>query len=118
MLPWRKLALGALMLLSAVAAVSASDVWAVGHADSNSGSASLTLHWDGSVWRHVPSPSPGSAGNNLSGVAAVSANDIWAVGEQSGGQTRQALALQPAQQLASDSSRFRSGSPATTAPGC
>ena len=57
--------------LNAVAAISASDVWAVGSAD-------LVEHWDGHVWTIVP----GGLGQTatLSGVSAASSADVWAVG--------------------------------------
>ncbi len=75
-------------VLTAVAALSASDIWAVGYfsntADSPgnifTGTRTFIEHWDGSHWSMVPSPNPGSAVNVLSGIAAVSADDIWAVG--------------------------------------
>ena len=64
--------------LNGAAAVSSSDVWAVG--DSNIGT--LTEQWNGTSWAVVPSPSPsGALFSTLSGTAVVSANDIWAVGE-------------------------------------
>src|SRR6516164_6480528 len=59
-----------------VTALSACNVWALGHADNST----LILHWNGTAWAQVPSPSPG-AGNDLSGVDAVSATSAWAVGE-------------------------------------
>src|SRR6516162_2286757 len=59
--------------LRAVSAWSASDVWAVGHADDST----LILHWNGTVWARAPSPGAG----DLSGVDAVSATSAWAVGE-------------------------------------
>jgi hypothetical protein len=62
--------------IRAVSAFSASNVWAVGHADGST----LILHWNGTAWAQVPSPSPG-VGNDLSGVDAVSATSAWAVGE-------------------------------------
>src|SRR5439155_35327 len=40
----------------------------------------LIIHWDGSIWRIVPSPNSGANTNELYGAAAVSANDVWAVG--------------------------------------
>ncbi len=42
----------------------------------------LVLHWNGTVWKHVPSPNPGGSSNvnELSAVAAASASDVWAVG--------------------------------------
>jgi hypothetical protein len=64
-----------------VAAVSSNDVWAVGlYIDDVTGDQqTLTLHWDGVEWSHVPSPSPGY-NNSLEGVAAISSDDVWAVG--------------------------------------
>ena len=77
--------------LNAVSAVSASDVWAVGHSTSSSEVfQTLIEHWNGTTWTIVPSPNPGSKGNILCGVAAVSATNAWAVGDSvtsSGSQT-------------------------------
>ena len=73
--------------LNAVAALSTSDDWAVGYQNDNNlnDSRTLTMHWDGSRWKIVPSPNPGShcqgnSGNFLNAVAAVAPNDVWAVG--------------------------------------
>jgi hypothetical protein len=64
--------------LLGVAAVSTSDVWAVG----DSGSNTLIERWNGTSWAVVASPSPsGTLFNTLAGAAVVSANDIWAVGQ-------------------------------------
>jgi hypothetical protein len=62
--------------LNGVSADSASDAWAVGSA----GTSALTLHWNGTSWTRVPSPSPSSRYNALFGVSAVSGSDAWAVG--------------------------------------
>jgi hypothetical protein len=72
-------------ILYAVAAVSASDVWAVGYfINPNAAYLTLIVHWDGSNWSVVPSPSPGGEANGdasvLYGVAAASAHDVQAVG--------------------------------------
>src|SRR5262249_26130418 len=65
--------------LAAAAAVSATDVWAVGSFVSAAGAGqTLAEHWDGTSWSVVPSPSPGT-GNGLNGVAVVSPADLWAV---------------------------------------
>jgi hypothetical protein len=69
--------------LSAAAAVTAGDVWAVGawyrsHTTSTPGT--LTEHWDGTAWTVVPSPNATDGYNELYGVAAVSSTDVWAVG--------------------------------------
>jgi hypothetical protein len=73
--------------LNAVTALSPSDAWAVGYQNDNNlnDSRTLTMHWDGTRWRTVPSPNPGShcqgtTGNFLNAVAAVAPNDVWAVG--------------------------------------
>jgi len=68
--------------LDGVAAISANDVWAVGFITELNGSDNQTLieHWNGSQWKMVSSPNPGSLRNQLHGVAAISANDVWAVG--------------------------------------
>jgi Putative zinc-finger len=67
-----------------VTALSASDIWAVGgFSNSTQGQdvdKSLTLHWNGSQWSIVSSPSPNTIGNDLTSVTARSANDVWAVG--------------------------------------
>lgn len=62
-----------------VAAISSSNVYAVGEYVDNSGRELATiLHWDGAVWTVVPN----SCGP-LFGISALAANDIWAVGYQS-----------------------------------
>src|SRR5215813_322799 len=55
--------------LNGVAAVSASDAWAVGYADNPQCLCRTTLveHWDGAAWKLVPSPNPGIA-NELAAV--------------------------------------------------
>jgi hypothetical protein len=65
--------------LFGVAAVSANDVWAVGQSVDYGAGRTLIVHWNGSAWSTVPSPSPGLYGW-LRSVSAVTANDIWAVG--------------------------------------
>lgn len=68
--------------LSGVAALSGSDVWAVGDWESQNGSGQghpLIEHWNGTRWNIVDGPSAGLYG--LSSIAAVSANDIWVVGQ-------------------------------------
>jgi hypothetical protein len=76
-------------ILKGVAATSASDVWAVGNAATQTNNRTLIERWNGSTWTAVPSPSPSSScqdgniqwtGNNLKAVAAVGPGDVWAVG--------------------------------------
>jgi hypothetical protein len=59
--------------LTAVAALDADDVWAVGSIDRDR---PLAMHWNGVRWRSVPIPGEGE----LDDVSAVSPNDVWAVG--------------------------------------
>jgi hypothetical protein len=76
--------------LTAISARSARDIWAVGNFQTLNGtkvsSFTLTLHWDGTAWTIVPSPSPavGSPINGvqqiLNGVVEISPTDAWAVG--------------------------------------
>jgi len=62
-------------VLSAVAAAPSGDAWAVG---STSGK-TLIVRWNGTDWKQVPSPTPGTS-PELSSVAVVSARSAWAVG--------------------------------------
>jgi hypothetical protein len=68
--------------LSAVTALSPTNVWAVGN--TNGGQTTLIEHFDGRSWSIIPSPnvSTGSVFNTnaLTGIAAASANNIYAVG--------------------------------------
>ena len=64
--------------LSSVAAVSSTNVWAVGN---NTGP--LIEHWDGTKWSIVPTPSVGAAGT-LNAVTATPDGDVWAVGAAGG----------------------------------
>lgn len=77
--------------IEAMAANSASDVWAVGGVrtlpQSGSGvGTALVEHWDGSGWHILDTPTiaatqfDNSSGVVLTGVAAVAADDVWAVG--------------------------------------
>jgi hypothetical protein len=76
--------------LLAVAAVSATEAWAVGTRRPNAGSITRNVieHWTGSQWQVVPSPNRGSLSNALTAVTVVSSTDVWAVGYSSvpGGQ--------------------------------
>jgi hypothetical protein len=68
-------------ILAGLAAISKDDVWAVGSYDTSAGTIfhTLIMHWNGSQWRVVPSPSPGT-NDFLNTVSAISANDVWAAG--------------------------------------
>jgi hypothetical protein len=66
--------------LYGVAAISSSNAWAVGDFDNGTTLQTLVEHWNGTTWKRVASPSPGSVSSDLHGVTAVSASNIWAVG--------------------------------------
>lgn len=75
-------AAGAADELSAVVAVSATDVWAFGMYDIKS---AVAEQWDGVSWRQVPMPVPqGTDEVELEGAAARSATDVWVVGTWAG----------------------------------
>jgi hypothetical protein len=67
--------------LTAIAAISSTDIWAVG-TNTNVGTTgtlgSLIEHWNGHIWKSVPAPT--AVGSTLRAVAAVSSSDVWAVG--------------------------------------
>jgi hypothetical protein len=72
-------------ILYGVAAISDSDVWAVGaQQDANSLWHTLTEHWNGSVWSEVKSVDAGVNGNQLYSVRALGTKDVYAVGQQAG----------------------------------
>jgi hypothetical protein len=64
-----------------VAAVSEDDVWAVGYKTfGNRATETLVLHYDGTSWRQVPTPTLGNGENVLTSVSAASADNVWAAG--------------------------------------
>ena len=67
--------------LSAIAAVSSTNVWAVGSFINTGGVwQPLVDHWDGTSWTPTALAPQSSGDNELFGVTAIAANDIWAVG--------------------------------------
>ncbi len=72
--------------LTDVAAVSSSDVWAVGtyYSGDKRQNQPLAEHWDGTAWSIVPAADPG-VDYAFSGVTPLAANDVWAVGYQASG---------------------------------
>src|SRR6266567_9008360 len=64
--------------LNAIAAVSASNIWAVGTAELNgSPNQAIIEHWNGTTWNLVSTQLKSSV---LNSIAVISASDIWAVG--------------------------------------
>jgi hypothetical protein len=78
--------------LNSVEVISPWDVWAVGNYTFDpegvglSDQHSLAMHWDGTAWSIVPSPSPTPAVGlmyvDLSAVSAAGPNDVWAAGQK------------------------------------
>lgn len=68
-------------VLTGVSAVSANDVWAVGHQIGADGvTMQLIEHWDGTTWSVVSAPVASKTSSDLTGVAGLAANNVWAVG--------------------------------------
>lgn len=72
-------------ILYGVAAITDSDVWAVGaEQDVNGLWHTLTEHWDGSSWSVVNAVDAGASGNQLYAVKSLASNNVYAVGQQAG----------------------------------
>ncbi|MCE9595369.1 MAG: hypothetical protein K8S98_14375 [Planctomycetes bacterium] len=68
--------------LVAASALASNDIWAVGGAGDGADPAAFSyiLHWDGSVWSHMPGPLVGSM-QTLRDVVALAPDDVWLCGE-------------------------------------
>ena len=72
-------------ILYGVAAISSSDVWAVGGTQDASGVwHTLAEHWNGNRWKVVPTLDPGASGNVLYAVSAASGTSVSATGQLAG----------------------------------
>lgn len=83
-------ALSGFASLQGVRAFSPTNVWAVGAQVPNSlstQSKTLVLHWNGSAWSRVPSPSPDPNSNALHAIDGVATNNLWAVGQKAQDET-------------------------------
>ncbi|MDX6307103.1 MAG: hypothetical protein QOI06_149 [Nocardioidaceae bacterium] len=70
--------------LFGVSGTSSTDVWGVGATVNRVGTRdpeTYVVHWDGSAWSRVTTPSPGAEENILGHVAAVTPGNVWALGE-------------------------------------
>lgn len=72
-------------MLTAVAAFSPHDVWAVGWVDSPRAINTLVEHWDGTSWTAQVLAAPGSDAVIANAVTVVSPDDVWAVGQSATG---------------------------------
>jgi hypothetical protein len=73
--------------VTALAALSPSDVWAVGtqnpELSGQPGSLNMAANWNGKTWTVVPTPDLGNSVSQTdvpTGVTAISADDVWASG--------------------------------------
>ena len=68
--------------LNAIDGTASDDLWAVGHTQNGEYSVKqpLILHWNGSAWSIVPSPT--ALDGTLDGVVALASDDVWAVGSK------------------------------------
>jgi hypothetical protein len=69
-------------VLTAISAVSPTDIWAVGEQENAAGAfVPLAEHWNGTAWTVVSVP-PGSVSSSFNAVSADGPDDAWAVGPQ------------------------------------
>jgi len=67
-------------VLTDVSAVSNDDIWAAGYYVDGAQYKTLTLHYNGTSWSHVPSANGADGTSILRGIAAFSPTNAWAVG--------------------------------------
>ena len=79
--------------LTSVSGTSAQDAWAVGFYYNGSFDKSMILHWNGTAWKQVKSPNPGSQGTFLYGVRGSSPSNAWAAGYSYNGTADKTLIL-------------------------
>jgi uncharacterized delta-60 repeat protein len=77
---------GVQFFVSAVSALSSSDIWSV-----SNNSHALAEHWNGASWNLVATPNAGIGDNMLNGVSGTAANDVWEVGYYAFGTWKQTL---------------------------
>ena len=67
-------------VLTDISAVSGDDVWATGYYVDVTQYKTLTLHYNGTTWSHVPSSNGADGTSILQGINASSPTSTWAVG--------------------------------------
>jgi hypothetical protein len=67
-------------VLTGISVVSNDDVWATGYYVEGTKYKTLTLHYNGTTWTHVPSPNGAGGTSILMGIDALSPTDAWVVG--------------------------------------
>ena len=66
--------------LASLSCTAADNCWAVGLTFAHNGLVNETMHWNGTKWREVATPSPKHAFSSLAAISCESASDCWAVG--------------------------------------
>ena len=67
--------------LESLSCTSASNCWASGLTTAHGGIVNETMHWNGTKWRKIATPSPmGGDFTQLAGISCGSPADCWAVG--------------------------------------
>jgi len=67
-------------VLTDISAVSNDDLWATGYYVDGTQYKTLTLHYDGTTWSHVPSPNGADGIDILMGIDSSSPTNAWTVG--------------------------------------
>jgi hypothetical protein len=74
--------------------VNENDIWVAGDMFvADAGHQSMTMHFDGTAWTHIPTPSAGAGWNFLFGIAARDANHVVACGYHYYGAVNEPIAL-------------------------
>ena len=79
--------------LTSVDVLGSKNAWAVGSSRTSASHKSLIQRWNGTSWKIVSSPNPGTLANSLLGVTAAGPDDIWAVGWKNNGDGLRSLLL-------------------------
>ena len=77
--------------LLGVAAPSSTTAWAVGDLNNSGNTSTLVDRWNGTAWKHQPSPDVGLSNNELLAASATSPQDAWAVGYWDKGSVQRTL---------------------------
>jgi hypothetical protein len=78
---WRVVANANVPQLRSLAALSPTNVWALGREEA--GKAAVVVHWNGRTLRSFKPLQRSARYGQLSGIAAVASDDVWAVGRES-----------------------------------
>ncbi len=68
-------------ILESLSCTAADNCWAAGITTAHKSLVNQTMHWNGTKWREVSTPSPKKVISELSAISCGSASDCWAVGQ-------------------------------------